>query len=820
MASEILGALNPGPPVPLPGDYRPESADPMHGVVTEDEGEETPKARANRNTGWLLEEKDKKKVAARVIKYQDDQEPAMDERKTRWKAFRWWRQGKRFVRLVQEAERSRVYAPPQSAALPPSPNLCDSLMRKIVATITIDPWVAECEPPSAEDEDRDAAELSQRILEGFGSDRQMSIAAAIEDALDKAGTYCTGFVYTEVTPNGRMVPKLVEAHPAATDAANPLANPELGYPDGQTTLKYETLDGKLEEDAVNAVREWEPDIDLCTLTGHHVRFLPETCSGLHDAYGVIICKPMTLGALKSLSPDTEWTEETTRKVASFRPNGWEDTLPISMREDVAKLRTETDGKISNDTLCFPLKLYIRETADYENGAYLLVAGDEVLYRGPWGGVAAGPQGKDQWETFMLPVVPVRFMDDHQGDDPYGDTLARILGPMDDILATQLASTIQFADRVNKPREYIPIGSIIQPEQMRRRDGRPILYNPESGIPIIEQISQYPNVVQWVIQYMTEQMNTESGLGPQAQGMSTPSVRSNEQQQALIERSIINVAPTKRNADAAFVQLCKVLLQLMRVYYTTARRISYVGADGAYKEKAWSRADLRGTTDVRIRRGSGSMMPLSVKLTLAREELDLGMKAQDPLSYLRYQQTLAGRLDPILGMQQDPTVQRVRGQIEQWASGPPPELLQQGDENAIGQAAIAIFSPLPVDDDPMRAQVRYRELSHAMETDNFKKHAAHQAWQQGFTQAWMLAKQASGVMTIPEQQQAQQQAQQAQQQAAQQQQQGAQQQQQAETQQALQSRQAEHSQKMQFAQEDHAVKLQQKVEQGRDAQPPK
>jgi len=272
-------------------------------------------------------------------------------------------------------------------------------------------------------------------------------------------------------------------------------------------------------------------------------------------------------------------------------------------------------------------------------------------------------------------------------------------------------------------------------------------------------------VQWVIEYMTQQMNLESGLTPQAQGMSTPSVRSNQQQQALIERSIVNVANIKRNTDAATIALWGLILQLYRVYFTRAQRVRYVGADGAYKEREWTRADLRGTNDVRIKRGSSTMMPLSAKLEVARTELEIGMKAQDPLAYLRYQQTLGGRLDPVLGLQQDKTLQRVRGQIEAWSAGPPAET--EGNPEAEFQAAMAVFAPLPVDDDQMRAMVRYRELSHAMESEAFRKHSGKQAWQQAFTQAWLLAKQAAGVMTIPEQQQMQAQQQQAQMQQQQQ-----------------------------------------------------
>ena len=143
-----------------------------------------------------------------------------------------------------------------------------------------------------------------------------------------------------------------------------------------------------------------------------------------------------------------------------------------------------------------------------------------------------------------------------------------------------------------------------------------------------------------------------------------------------------------------------------------------------------------------------------------------MKAGDPLAYLRYQQVMSGRLDPVLGLQQDKTVQRVRAQIEAWGEGPPEEV--QGNPQATFQAAMAIFTPLPVDDDPTRAQIRYRELSSAMETETFRKFAGQVEWQQAFTQAWLLAKQAAGIMTIPEQQQMQAQQQQMQMQQAQQQ----------------------------------------------------
>jgi hypothetical protein len=211
-------------------------------------------------------------------------------------------------------------------------------------------------------------------------------------------------------------------------------------------------------------------------------------------------------------------------------------------------------------------------------------------------------------------------------------------------------------------------------------------------------------------------------------------------------------------------------------------LRYVGADGRYKEKSWSRADLTGVSDVMIKRGSGTLIPFSAKREMAMQEFELAMKAGDPLAFRRYQRTIEHRVEPILGMQDDKTLARVRGQLDAWCEGPPEELTQQiaeaeatadpmqaqmeaeqaaslgeppppplGQQMLLQYATSAIFDPLPSDDDPVRAMVRYQELCQFMETERFRRLSSTPDWQGVLIQEFMRAKTSAGVMTIPEQQ---------------------------------------------------------------------
>ena len=98
---------------------------------------------------------------------------------------------------------------------------------------------------------------------------------------------------------------------------------------------------------------------------------------------------------------------------------------------------------------------------------------------------------------------------------------------------------------------------------------------------------------------------------------------------------------------------------------------------------------------------------------------------------------------------DPMQQQMAAEAAAQTGQPVPPPL--GQQMLLQYAQQSIFDPLPADDDPVRAMVRYQELCQFMETDRFRRMARLPDWQGVLIQEFMRAKTSAGVMTIPEQQ---------------------------------------------------------------------
>jgi hypothetical protein len=138
--------------------------------------------------------------------------------------------------------------------------------------------------------------------------------------------------------------------------------------------------------------------------------------------------------------------------------------------------------------------------------------------------------------------------------------------------------------------------------------------------------------------------------------------------------------------------------------------------------------------------------------------------------------MAGGISPVLGMQENPHLMRVRRQIEEYKKGPPPGWVdafaqwqqisaevQQGNQagaEAAGQTGIpyqAAAPPppppgpfddqLPIDDEPQAAKIRHRAISRLIAGSQFK--AWPEPWKALGMKEYMKAKNAAGVMTVPE-----------------------------------------------------------------------
>lgn len=665
------------------GDLEPDAPPPTG--ITGDAGPTppTPARAATEKQGYLLDEDDEAKVCRHVeVKLWKAQDKRLKKLDAQWTANEYTRRGVPGARVVEDPDTgiTKTYVPIGATGQKVGMPKADQLIRKVSATLLVDPPLPEATPSNGEDAERAAAELSTRILRDEASESGVNLRADLWATSNFGGTYGSGFTWVTLDPQGGGWQAMeVQAAQGAThyDDANPDAvtiDPATGEGADAYVKMYVMPDGTLSPRALGARKVWRPALRHRRLTGRHVRLLPETATGIADATGVVICQLQTLGELRAdfverfatLSPDDE------AALVTWRPAPLAKILPPGVELDGDGKARKPDGDgYADEALCMTLTTYYRSHGAYPMGAYVVVGGGRVvLHKGAQSAVVgAGDEARD--ECLDIPVAQCRQLDDPTGGNAYGIALAEKLASGDDIRATQLAAWIEYLWRFNRPNLFLPLGSVVQPGALAKRNGTPIYVNPE-GKPEYEQVPAFPREATELYTAMGEEMNSEAGLEESAQGVDTDTAVSGVAKQLVVEQALTALAGIKQNTEDYFTRLCRIDLQYYRAYFSTPQLLKFAGADGGYRLREWTQADLRSTKDVRIARGSFTMLSRSAKQALARDELNTAISTQQPdviaAAWAKYQQTQQGTVDPILGLEDDPHRQRIKRQVSEWMEG--------------------------------------------------------------------------------------------------------------------------------------------------------
>lgn len=709
-----------------------------------------------KGTDWLgMPEPD---AAKRAIKLWEDQHRHMKSRLAQWKANRARREGIANVMIVKDRDTKEV-----TVWIPPGPqvpvlNKADRLCRRVRSFLFSDPPMAEATPARDDDEARDAAEFSTRALQDLGSEGTLDDALTAAQAFDGASTYDSGFRRYFIDPTGggkRPVEIVANAEIATLPEA--LQNPG---PEPHVT-RYANLAGQLVDDAnaPNLRMQWIPKLRVEVLTGKHVRFLPHTSRDIWAAEGALVGTMTTLGQLRAAFPVrfAQLTEDDRKQLISDRPQGWKELLPKSDRRFEVN-----EGQEDDEQAVFTLTLYYKAKPipGREKGVYLVAAGKGVLlYRGPW----EDPQHPDN--VLDIPIDQFKQFDDE--DESYGKGLMRLLGPGNELRNAQVGTFLEHLDRFINRKVFYPATSTWQPKSARAATATHIPINP-GGQPHYEEVPDFPKMAEKMLDFVNADMDDESALQQIAQGVNPPSVKSGLHAQEIVEQVIAALSDIRTNTIRALIRGWRIQLQLVRAFYSVPQRLAWVGEDGAYKERMWTGADLGGTKDVRLQRGTFTSLTPTAKAAVAEHLFALvDPQTGRPLIPADELERIAlAQVGGQLGLQDNPHRLRVRRQIDRWRDGPP-EGWQPPEpqvDPATGQPAVdpqtgqplppppdpalqAIFDPRPVDDLPDVAAVRLTELARLMSSMRFGKWPPE--WQRGVMEEFERARQAAGVQTAQE-----------------------------------------------------------------------
>jgi hypothetical protein len=755
------------------------------GLIPPNEGE-APKAKAAGKGFWL--EAEEEKVAKDLDKKWSSQDKGMAPRLARYDLNSRRRDGDPYSKLIknQDDDTYRVYTPRGIEDAPPSLNKTDDLCIKVVSNLLVDPPKPECEPASDSDEDRSAAEFSTRVLMNESTESGFNIPDHVRVAEDLACSFSSGFVYAYLDPHGGgNQPREIMAPQAAT-TIGPDGQPVLeGEPDpltgvaqpvvGPPVLRYVGLDGvSIVDDPNQAELEWLPKVCGEDLTGQHVRFIPETCTGIRDCDAVLIVAMPSIDSLKAMFPETvgKMKADDLRKLVSYRPAICKKILPkwAGDGQGTQSEQWKAEDGPPGDALACTITAYHKGNRTYPLGAYVVMAGGKfILDRREWKEQVRAKNGKMVDRAAIIPLSQFRQFRDTKNKDPYGRGLVDLLSDGDPLRSFAIGAVIEYLHRVNNPHLFVPVGSGIQAKSLNLPRGTPIPYNPSGGgLPKQEEIAPLPPAFMDFVRYIEERMDSVSGLEQAAQGTASASVQSGKHAQQIIEQALVALSGTKSEMESGYQRLCRIVLTLIRMGYTKPQRLKITGDTGAYKEKEWTGADLGNTTDVKIMAGTSTMLAASAKSSIALEKLQVG--AITPEDFQRAEE---GNVRVLIGAQDNPHKTRIRGQISDWNDGPPenwqpvpPQVMDPLTGAPPVDAVTGAPVPPPVDpanpfadarivdQEQAVAMVRHAELARAQ--GGTKYGSKPPEWRALFDAEYEAMRRAAGVATLAEQQAAMQQ----------------------------------------------------------------
>jgi hypothetical protein len=692
-------------------------------------------------------------ISKAILKLWSDQDVLHRTRREAWKVAKLRREGVTGARLVkkQDLDQWQAWVPPGQTMNVPGINKADALCDKLVANLLVDPPRPDPIPTDGGDEDRDDTELAERILNDVLGENGVSYDAMVRAALDRGTVYDSGFIWHYIDPQGGgRQPVRMLAHPDAVDAQTPFQGPsQMGLagsmPGPQLpppySLRHVTPDGQLQDTPDGAALTWAPKLKCEVVTGRHLRFLPPDANDIWEAHGVLRAGFMTVGKMKLAFPETAaYTEEQWGRVCAYKPEKARDLLPDSRRRDD---EGEKDSRLAFYVICC-----YTECPDYPDGFYGVAVDGAIPYRQPWTDTTDGKR-----QPLDLPVT--QFKGPERGaDDPYGVGLMRVVGDANELRVAQVGTLLQYLDRLNTQKTFVPVSSIVNPKDLTNSSRRIIPMNP-GGQPVNEELPDYPQASMAMFDLVSTEMDSASGLQQAAQGVEDPSVTSGRQAQQIVAQVLAGLSSYKSMIERGYVRGCRIVLQLVRMAYTRPQMLRFTGEDGAYRSRSWTGADLQNVANIQLKAGSLSMMNAAMKADASIQLQQTGLLTVDELRDI-----LESHVGSTIGLQDNPIRLRARRQIARWKDGPPPgwapapPTVIQGVQGAqIQPPAPVVFVPVPADELPGHASIRLVELARTMMSVAYEQ--ADPNWRQEFDQEFERMRQAAGIQTVGEQQAAQQ-----------------------------------------------------------------
>jgi hypothetical protein len=679
------------------------------------------------------------------------------------------REGVAFARIRYTKDKDTDVSRPLKTWVPPGarsgarlPSKADDLCRKLVAQLNVDPPRPDVEPRPGDDREVEAGQFAARWLEVSGGESGRQDGAKLADALDAAMHSASGWLWLRHRMHGQYAPVPMLAFPWAQTVEDALApNPDASG--AEPTVRYVRPDGTLTDATAEAERQWVPTFDLVHIPDACVTMVPVTAPHISEADGAVVawCSPWS--EWQALYPDAvaQLTPEQIQQWAQWTPDDAEALIPAVRGRRQAREEVMVGDQPDPDLLLWGLHGWRKASPAYPKGAYVC-ATPVFVARGVWEVEIEGPDGLVDVRPMDLPLVQVRPARDTLSGDARGRAMVDIFGPADDVRQAIWGGVLSHLDRILNPMMLLDSMSVGTVEDWTIRDGRPkFVPGLAQGGVQWENVPALSTTVLGVLERVSGEMDTASGLEQTAQGVQAPSVGSGKHAQMVIAQALVALGQASADYLGAHQRLWRLACQYAQKFLTVPQRLVFAAEDGDVRERWFRNVDFSGVRDVTIKRGTGTLMsPEQKQQWVAVAQQQGWLPPEDA------QQLIRSNASTQTTWSDTPHRHLILRQVTQWEQGPPdgwslpaPQVDPQTGQPVPVADPANPFVPRPNDEEPTVAKMRHYELSRVMASAKYAR--MPQAWRAVLDAEYQRMAYAAGIVTVRQQYEQQQAAQQAQ-----------------------------------------------------------
>ena len=225
---------------------------------------------------------------------------------------------------------------------------------------------------------------------------------------------------------------------------------------------------------------------------------------------------------------------------------------------------------------------------FRNGKRKILLESDYIYESEWVG-----------ETF-----PIQFV-------RYSKIPGRLwgVGAIEPLLEIQIAynkvrsQVIDNAELIGNPKWLVPKTAGIGPNSLTSRKGEKVYYNPAGGAPTAVTPPSLPGFVLQNASQLASEMMDVSGLHATSLGKRAVGVTSGKAIEALSARDNTQLQATQNDLERSTEKMGKVILTLMRQYYTEGKMMRMLDAMGQVVFKYLKSTDLEEDPEIFIEAGS-------------------------------------------------------------------------------------------------------------------------------------------------------------------------------------------------------------------------